>query len=273
MAEWTGKEDLNIRKDWELAVAAFEVAYNSQKHRTAELSPHEIMYGYPQRTRIDEVIPGPEAGLPEEEGEPVHRWASLIGRRLKQFQEKSRVALQTAYEKVMDEANGDLPSSGCRFAVGDVVKIHRHVGEQRRRAQKNNIEETWWIGPCRVREIMKNATVSVILPEYECSGHGNSNSVQIRNVIDVDKYHLPNRQLCPDESLLPDPYPPDLLESESDEEFEIRNLTEANPSPSPAGGRDGTGRDTLTQAFTKVQQHGRRLRAIWENVREKLQGE
>ena len=273
MAEWTGKEDLSIRRDWELAVAAFEVSYNSQRHRTAELSPHEIMYGYPQRTRIDEVIPGPTAGLLEDEGEPASRWAYLIGRRLKQFQEKTRATLHAAYERVMDEANGEPSPTGCRFTVGDVVKIHRHVGEQRRRVQKNNVEETWWIGPCRVREILKDATVSVVLPEYEVAEHGNSNPIQIRNVIDVDKYHMPDRQLCPDENLLPDPYPPDLPEGESDEEVEIRNLAEASTQPSPAGGRDGTGQDALTQAFTKVGRHGRKMWAIWENVRKQLPGQ
>ena len=53
--------------------------------------------------------------------------------------------------------------------------------------------------------------MSVILPEGSYS-----QPVQIRNVIDVDTYHLPNRQLCPDESLLPEPFPPDLPESDSD---------------------------------------------------------
>jgi len=50
---------------------------------------------------------------------------------------------------------------------------------------------------------------------------------------------------------------------------DIRDLAKVDEPPTPAGGREGTGRDTQTQALPEVQRHGRKMWAIWR----KLQGQ
>jgi len=143
------------QSDWDVMVDSIAHAINASKHSAHQLSPAEVVFGYPLRLPWDGPVPTASDGSPTP--------STLIARHRAVFDEV-KAALEKSQAQMVASANKHRRHE--EFAVGDMVYLRRDRrlkdGDESERPSQKLASS--WLGPFKILEKYSSVVFKLQLP-------------------------------------------------------------------------------------------------------------